>query len=216
MFSRFQAIKGVSAQKSGVMSLPSIVSVTLFGVLAAGVTQAEGHYSPWVILSSILMAIGAGLLSTMSPTSPHQMWLGYQFLFGIGAGFGFQVPIIAVQTVLDMKDVPVGTVIIGFGQTLFGALMVSVGQDVLTNQLVASLKAQLPNMDPTVVTAAGATAFRTSVAAADLPKVLLAYNDALTNVFYVPVGLASLSLIGALTIEWRSVRGKKVETGGVA
>jgi hypothetical protein len=198
------------------MSLPSIVSVTLFGILAAGATQAEGHYSPWVILSSVLMAIGAGLLSTLKPDSPHQMWLGYQFLFGIGAGFGFQVPIIAVQTVLDMKDVPTGTVIVGFGQTLFGALAVSIGQDVLTNQLVTNLKSQLPNMDPSVVTAAGATAFRTFVSAEDLPKVLTAYNISLTNVFYVPVGLACLSLVGALTIEWRSVKGKKVEIGGVA
>jgi len=79
------------------MSLPSIVSVTLFGVISAGITQAEGHYTPWFIASSVLMSVGAGLLSTLQPSSGAATWLGYQFIFGIGAGFGFQQPLIAVQ-----------------------------------------------------------------------------------------------------------------------
>ena len=207
----FQAVKGVDAEKSGIMSLPNIGSVTVFSMIAAAVTQIEGHYSPWIILSSVLMAIGGGLLTTLKVDSGHAQWLGYQFLSGIGSGFGFQGPVIAVQTVLEMQDIASGVVIVYFAQSLFGALMVSVGQDVLTNELLKNLKIQLPFMDPRVVTDAGASGFRSSVSAADLPKVLLAYNAAVTKVFYIPVALACASLVGALVIEWKSVKGKKAE-----
>ena len=113
-----------------------------------------------------------------------------------------------------MKDIATGTVIIMFAQTLFGALMVSVGQVTLTNELQHNLKLQLPQLDPHVVLDAGATAFRTFISAADLPKAVQAYDDALCKVFYVSVALSCLSIVGSLLIEWKSVRGKKIEVSG--
>lgn len=90
--------------------------------------------------------------------------------------------------------------------------MVSVGQDVLTNEPSRNLKIQLSIMGPSVVTEAGATIF---ISASDLPKVLLAYIAAVTKVFYVSVALACPSLRTALVIEWKSVKGKKAESNGV-
>jgi hypothetical protein len=44
-----------------------------------------------------------------------------------------------------------------------------------------------------------------------LHSVLVAYNAAVTHTWYVAVALSSLSLIGAVFIEWKSVKGKKIE-----
>jgi hypothetical protein len=41
--------------------------------------------------------------------------------------------------------------------------------------------------------------------------VLRAYNDALTNSYYVAAALATLSIVGSLAVEWKSVKGKKIE-----
>jgi len=43
-----------------------------------------------MIVSSILAATGAGMLSTFTPASGHAMWIGYQCLTGIGIGLGMQ------------------------------------------------------------------------------------------------------------------------------
>lgn len=43
-----------------------------------------------MIVSSVIAAIGAGMLSTFTPGSGHAMWIGYQCLTGIGIGLGMQ------------------------------------------------------------------------------------------------------------------------------
>lgn len=101
-----------------------------------------------------------------------------------------------------------------FAQTLSGALLVSVGQVILTNELQNDLRKQLPQLDPKVIIEAGATAFRGFIDATDLPKAVQAYSDTLGKVFYVAVALSCLSIVGSLLVEWKSVKGKKVEMGG--
>jgi len=86
----FQAIKGVSATKSGIMSLPLILGVVICSVVAGGLVTVFGYYAPFMIASSVLMAIGAGLLTTFKVNTGHAEWIGYQALFGIGVGLGMQ------------------------------------------------------------------------------------------------------------------------------
>ena len=61
----------------------------------------------------------------------------------------------------------------------------------------------------------GATSLRNAVDSDSLEGVLVAYNDALTHTYYVSVAMASLSIIGALGMEWKSVKGKKLEAAAV-
>ncbi|KAK5242029.1 MFS sugar transporter [Cryomyces antarcticus] len=157
------------------------------------------------------MAIGAGLLSTFKTDTGHAMWIGYQFIFGAGVGLGMQQTLIAVQTVLPAADIPIGTAIMMFSQTLGGALFISIAQNVFTNQLLKSLKEAVPDLNPAIVLATGATSLKTSIEARFLPGVLQAYNTAIMDTFYVSVALGALSLFGALAMEWKSVKGKKIE-----
>jgi EmrB/QacA subfamily drug resistance transporter len=207
----FQAIKGVSATKSGIMSLPLILGCVICSVIAGGLVTTLGYYAPFMIASSVLMAIGAGLLSTFKVNTGHAEWIGYQALFGIGVGLGMQQILIAVQTVLPAADIPTGTAIVMFFQTLGGALFVSVGQTVFTNKLVSGLKAAVPGLDPAIVLKIGATQLKTAIDEQYRSGVLQAYNDALTTSYYVAVALATLSIVGSLTIEWKSVKGRKIE-----
>lgn len=207
----FQAIKHVSATKSGLMSLPLVLGLVVISIVAGIGVTVIGYYTPFCIASSILMSIGAGLCSTWTVTTGHPMWIGYQLLLGVGIGLGMQQPLIAVQAVLPAADVPIGTAIIMFTQTLGGALFVSVGQNVFENRLLKGLQKSVPDLNPALVVSGGATSLVTSVPAADLAKVLVAYNDTLTQVFYVAVAMAALSLIGSLAMEWKSVKGQKLE-----
>lgn len=209
----FQAVKGASAVKSGIMNLPMILTLVLVSILSGIGVTTLGYYAPLMIASTAFTAAGIGLLFTFHPDTNHSMWIGYQALTGIGIGLGMQQPLIAVQTVLDISQVPIGTSVIVFVQTLGGALFVSIGQNVFSNKLLENLAKYAPSIDPSVILKIGATSIQQTIDKADLPGVTLSYNNALTQAFLVACIMAALSLFGSATIEWKSVKGKKIEMG---
>jgi EmrB/QacA subfamily drug resistance transporter len=206
----FQAIKGASATKSGIMNLPAILGLVIISMLAGGLVTALGYYTPFMLTSSVLMAIGAGLLSTLEVDSGSPKWIGYQFIFGAGVGFGMQQTLVAVQTVLPAEDIPIGTAIMMFTQTLGGALFISVGQNVFTNQLIKNLASIVPDLDASIVLRTGATELKNAIDPEYLSGVLAAYNQTLTQTFYVSVACGTMSIIGAVFVEWKSMKGKQI------
>ncbi|CAK7226502.1 hypothetical protein SCUCBS95973_006221 [Sporothrix curviconia] len=209
----FQAVKGASAVSSGLMNLPMLISLVVMSVVAGGVVTAVGYYTPFMIAGSVLAPIGYGLITTFAPGEPHSKWIGFQVIAGAGVGMGMQQPLMAVQTVLDIKDVPTGTSVIVFLQTLGGALFVSICQNIFTNKLTENVHRLVPGLDPETVLAAGATGYQKVVSAADLSGVTLAYSEALTQTFVVSTALAAMTIIGSAAIEWKSVKGKNIEVG---
>ncbi|RVD80194.1 uncharacterized protein DFL_008099 [Arthrobotrys flagrans] len=212
----FQAIKSVSATKSGIMNLPMILTLVIMSIVAGGSVTATGYYNPFVIASSILGTVGAGLMSTWEVDTAHPKWIGYQAIFGLGIGMGMQQPLIAVQAVLKHRDIATGTAIIIFSQTLGGALSISIAQNVFNNQLIKNLGSEVPNLDPSIVLVTGATSLKDVLPSEFLAGVLRAYNLSLTQTFYIAVAFMGLSTVGALALEWRSIKGKKIEMGGAA
>ncbi|EPE06979.1 efflux pump antibiotic resistance [Ophiostoma piceae UAMH 11346] len=209
----FQAVKGASAVSSGLMNLPMLISLVLTSIIAGGFVTVIGYYTPFMIIGSVLMPIGYGLISTFHPGITHGKWIGFQIIAGAGVGLGMQQPLMAVQTVLDIKDVPTGTSVIVFLQTLGGALFVSICENIFTNYLSTYVKEYVPGLDPKVVLATGATGIQSVIPADQIDGVILAYSDALAKTFVVSTALAAMTIIGAAFIEWKSVKGKKIEVG---
>ncbi|KXT13084.1 hypothetical protein AC579_4904 [Pseudocercospora musae] len=207
----FQAIKGVSATKSGIMNIPMILALVIVSIVAGGIITVVGYYTPFVIASTVIMSIGAGLLTTLQPNSGHSEWIGYQAMFGIGVGLGMQQTMIAIQAVLPAPDIPVGTAIVMFSQTLGGALFISVAQNVFQNGLLKHIISAAPNIEPARVLGTGATELVNVFQGTDLQGVRKAYNDAIVETFYVSVALAALTIFGSAFFEWRSVKGKKLD-----
>ncbi|KAI1027666.1 hypothetical protein LB504_011620 [Fusarium proliferatum] len=201
----FQAIKGVSAIKSGIMCLPMILSVVIFSLVAGGGVTAIGHYVPFAYASSILTAIGAGLITTFETDTSHLKWIGYQFLFGAGVGCGIQLGIIASQVVLQEADIPTGTAIITLCQMLGGAISISAAQSIFGNLLGHGIS-QTVGENLNIVTQVGATDLKDVVDPRFYARVLEAYNSALTESWYLSVALAALSIVGVVGMEWKSVK----------
>ncbi|EFE42468.1 hypothetical protein TRV_02776 [Trichophyton verrucosum HKI 0517] len=207
----FQAIKGASATSSGIMNIPMVLSLVVLSIASGITVTAIGYYAPLYYVSTVLTSIGAGLLTTFTTETSKGKWIGYQIIFGAGVGTGLQLSIIAAQAVLPLEDVAVGTVIMMFCQILGGALFVSVGQNVFTNLLVKGVVNAAPGLDPQVVLRVGATQLKNMIPPQFLDGVQVAYNDALTKTWYVATALAALSVIGSVGMEWKSVKGKKIE-----
>ena len=212
----FQAIKGASPVKSGIMNLPVILSLVIVSIIAGGAITKIGYYTPFVIGSAVLMSIGAGLLATFKVDTNHSAWIGYQVLYGLGVGMGMQQTLIAVQTVLPKADVPIGTAVAMFSQTLGGALFISVAQNIFTSSLLRKVTAAVPSISPALILSTGATELQNKIDPEFLPAVKVAYNGALVDTFYVAVAVSVASIVGAVAFEWKSIKGKNIEMAGGA
>ena len=211
----FQAIKSASAFKSGIMCLPLVLSLVVSNVIGGVGTTVLGYYTPFYYLSTIIMSIGAGLLTTFKTNTTHTEWIGYQVVYGLGVGFGMQQALITVQTVLPLRDIPTGAAMSMFAQTFGGALMVSVAQNVFDNQLVKNIAREAPGFgSPALILHVGATSLKNDIPPRLLPMVQEAYNEALTQTWYIAVAMAALSLFGSVFVQWKSIKGKPV--GGAA
>ncbi|KAK4184507.1 major facilitator superfamily domain-containing protein [Podospora australis] len=206
----FQAIKGDNASDSGIHILPLLLGSVIFSFIAGGLVAGVGYYTWACILSSILVSVGSGLMSTFTPESGMGQWIGYQAIYGAGIGLGLQQPLIAVQAALPESQMAEATALIYFILNFGGAVFLSVGQNIFSNQLVTNLaSANIPNLNPDSVLRGGATSLAGLVSAEDLPRLRTAYNDALTQVFYAAVATAALSMIGSVFVPWYSVKGKR-------
>lgn len=210
----FQAIKEVNAIKSGIDVLPLILSLVVAGVSAGILVNRIGYYTPFMIANSVVMSIGAGLITTWTPDTMHPKWIGYQVLFGFGIGLGMQQASLAAQAVLPRKDAPIGIALVMFCQQLGGAVFVSIGQSVFTNQLVKGVS-KVSGISPAVIVNTGATDLKSVVGLSNLRAVLVAYNGALTKTFTVALAMSCLSIIGSLSIEWKNIKPAKKQASEV-
>ncbi|ROW15221.1 hypothetical protein VPNG_03028 [Cytospora leucostoma] len=178
----FQAVEGVSAVQSGIRLLPLVVGQVV-GSLAGGIgIQNLGYYTPFMRFSIVLMCVGIGLLTTLRVDTSEGKWIGYQIPYGIGLGTTLQAPLLAAQTVLPLKDVPIGTSLMFFSQLLGGAIFVSVGQNLFDNYFVQDLA------EPTK------------------GYVVTAYNKTLRKGFITGLVMACITFLGAAAMEWKSVK----------
>lgn len=211
----FQAIRGQSALDSGILLLPLCLPMVVSSIVCGVLTTKIGYYTPFVLIGSVFMSIGAGLLTTWEVDTPMSRQIGYQFLYSWGLGLSFQAPNLAAQTVLPTRDVPVGSTLMFFMQLLGGAVFISVGQNVLNSQLLKQL-GHVEGFDLRVLNSHGATSIIQALPKAMRNEVLRGYNEALRKVFLVGLIMTALMVIGAVGMEWKSVKTKGQQKGAEA
>ncbi|UPK95961.1 hypothetical protein LCI18_006896 [Fusarium solani-melongenae] len=211
----FQAIQGVSAVDSGFRILPTVLSVVVASLSTGILVKRIGYYTPFMILGVCFMSVGAGLLTTLHVDTSAPKLIGYQILYGWGMGSVSQAPNLAAQTVLTKKDIPIGASLMFFSQLLGGTIFVSVAQNMINNQLLHSLSS-VPGFSAENIQNSGATSL-THLPPSIKTTVLVAYNESIRTVFRVGLILVCLTMLGALSMEWRSVKkdvGKQRQEGG--
>lgn len=206
----FQAVKGTSAVRSGINTLPMVLSLVVGAITAGAIVTRTGWYNPWMFFCTTFMSIGTGLITTLKTDTSTAKWIGYQIIFGLGLGTGMQQSSLAAQALLAKEDVSTGVSLMFFARSLGGALFVSIGQSLFNNDLRSSLL-HVSGIDTIAVVKAGPTELRRAVTPENLALVLTAYNAALTKAFVVALAASCASVLPALGMEWRRIR--KDETG---
>ncbi|ATY63398.1 Major facilitator superfamily general substrate transporter [Cordyceps militaris] len=192
----FQAIKGASAVHSGLMLLPTILSVVVASIVSGIFISRVGYYAPFYVASSILTPIGAGLMCTFTTSTSQGMWIGSQIVFGFGAGLGVQQHLNVVQTVLERSDIAVGSAAVILVRFLGSAIFLPIAQ----NEIVRG----------------GATELRLLVPEDELDQLLHYYNASIVKVFYIAAGTCAVTIFASVCVEWRSLKAKaQAEAGKV-
>jgi MFS family permease len=222
----FQAIKSASPVHSGVMMLPTVISSAIASLVAGFLIHRLGYYTPFMIGGSVLMSIGAGLLTTFTPHISEGKWIGYQILWAVGCGMsmsslpmhsfeavltynlGMQQASLAAQAVLPRQDAPIGISLIFFAQSLGGSVFLSVDQAIYSNKLSANLG------DIANLTDSGVTSIQDHVSPQDLPRFLNGYNGAVIDVFRVALAASCACVVASALMEWKSVKAQKGGPGG--
>ncbi|KAF1941820.1 MFS general substrate transporter [Clathrospora elynae] len=212
----FQAIKGTTAEQSGIRTIAYLVSITCSSIVIGGLITVVGWYAPFMWFGSAVFAIGAGMLYTLKVGSPASQWIGYQIIAGIGAGAGVQIPFVAVQVVASEKDMPTANACVMFFNSLGGALSISIAQNIFVNTLSKEIPKYVPGFNPKTIAQAGATNLREVVPENLLPGVLHGYNNAIVTAFILAIATSSIAFFVSLGMEQKSVKGKKIVPGGGA
>ncbi|KAL9620789.1 MAG: hypothetical protein Q9160_004689 [Pyrenula sp. 1 TL-2023] len=209
----FQAVKGTTAEGSGIRTIPFLVSNTIASLVVGGSITAIGPYVPFLFAGSAIYVIGSALLYTLKVSSSAGHWIGYQILAGAGSGACIQIPFIAVQVVLNKKDMPTGNAIAVFFNSLGGAISISIAQNIFSNTLQTQIPQHSHGVDPALIVAAGATHVREVTPPDQLAGVLEAYNIAVTHTLILPIAVGILAFFAAGIFEWKSVKGKNLMAG---
>lgn len=198
----FQAIKDRTIVKSAVDLLPLIICCSVFSIIAGVLVTKTLYFTPPAIVGTALAFVGSALLTMLQRTTTVQNWAGYQTLVGVGLGLALQTGFFGVQAVLPATDIPVGTSLITFAQSLGGALGVSIGNTILLYDLrTQSSRLAEAGVNVEVVIKDGATGFRDFVDAESLTALLADYNGALGKVFIMAVVFSAIAWISTCFME---------------
>jgi MFS family permease len=212
----FQAIRDDSPIQSGVHLVPYVASNFFFSMVAGILVTKTGYFNPPALMGPIVATIGCGLLTTLRVDTSTAKWVGFEILTATGVGMTIQQGIIAVQAVLPLEVVPIGTALVLFAQSLSGSIFVSVGSSLLRNELSTGLsEARLPGVNITEILSVGATEVRDKVPVEHLAQFLVLYNSSLQKTFILAIPLAALGFFAASLMEWRSLKGTKEVTQDV-
>ncbi|HEY4427423.1 MAG TPA: MFS transporter [Solirubrobacteraceae bacterium] len=194
-----QVVKGASPTGSGLQLLPLIAGLLITSIVSGQLITRTGHYRPFPILGTGIMAVGLYLLSTLGGGSSRTTIFAYMFVVGLGLGMVMQVLVLAVQNAVDYSDLGIAT----SGATLFRLIGGSLGTATLgavfSNRLRSELHKVLGQNAPAQATGSGVNPSRI----AQLPPPLRshyihAFTSALNSVFVVAAGVA----VVAFALAW--------------
>ncbi len=191
-----QVVKGHSPTVSGLLITPMMAGLLVTSILSGNLISRFGHYRPFPIAGTAIMAVGLFLLSSITVSTPTITTAAYMVVLGLGLGMVMQVLVLAVQNAVDYRFLGVAT----SGSTLFrqigGSIGVSVFGAIFSTNLASELASRIPRAVH-VPTAANPAVVRHLPAAVRAP-----YIDAFAAALQPVFRLAAFVSVGGFLLSW--------------
>jgi EmrB/QacA subfamily drug resistance transporter len=138
-----QYVQGASATNSGLMLLPLMGGMLVTSLVGGQLVTRTGRYKWMLVVGSLVMAAGLGLMSTMGVGTAG--WVSSLFMVALGIGMGFlmQTTNLVMQNAVEQRDLGAASGASTLFRTIGGSLGVSLLGVFYTNSLTGSLTSQV-------------------------------------------------------------------------
>ncbi|KAK0239988.1 major facilitator superfamily domain-containing protein [Armillaria nabsnona] len=201
-------ILGSSATGAGVRMLPFSLGSSLTSATMGYVVSRTGEYRPVIWISWAVFTLGYGLMIMLDSYSNTAEKVLYPLIAAMGLGTMFQVPMIALQAAMPLKDMATSTAAYGFIRTLGGTVGVSVGQVVFSSTLTKRL-AKIPNAEGSLPTGSLSESVRQLKNIADVQlraDIIQAYARSISSIWLVHTPICGVGLLLAFGIRRYSLK----------
>ena len=217
----FQAVLGASPLLSGVYLFPFVLSLSFMSAAVGVFIRKTGQYLPPIWFGMFFMTLGFGLYIDL-PSSPS--WpriIIFQIIAGIGVGPNFQSPLIALQSLVEPKDIATATATFGFCRNLATSISVVVGGVIFQNSMAKRESTLIAALGPQIGSelGGGSAGANTAIVAGLPPLQRVAATQAYTAslremwIFYVAISAVGLVVSLAIGRQTLSTKHEVTKTG---
>lgn len=192
----FQMAVGASATEAGFLMIPMMAALLLTSIVTGSLVSKTGRYKYLPISGSAVLAVGLGLLATVSTATPTYMICVYLGIMGIGLGASMQILMLIVQNSFPHRMVGTATA----GSNYFRQVGGSLGSAVVGSVFATRLSTLIAERLPAGSGPSGGSSSLTPELVQTLPAgvrrlVVESYNEALIPIFIFMVPLAVISAV---------------------
>jgi EmrB/QacA subfamily drug resistance transporter len=130
-----QIVYGVSAQSSGLRTIPLMAGLLGSAILSGRAISRIGRYRPFPIAGTAVLVVGMFLLSRLGVDTPPWVASAYMVVVGVGLGLVMQVLVLAVQNDARPQDIGVATASATFFRSMGGAFGVALFGTIFATRL---------------------------------------------------------------------------------
>lgn len=139
-----QGVLAVSPTSAGLVMTPFSMSMVIGAILGSTLASKLKRYRVIVVVSALLMSVGAFLITLMTPTTNLWQAILFMILTGMGIGPFFSLPMVAVQNALPASQLGVSTAAVRYLGQVGATLGIAIVGIAVTSAISGNLMSHLP------------------------------------------------------------------------
>ncbi|WP_407691094.1 MFS transporter [Rubrobacter marinus] len=143
-----QGVLGYTATGSGAVLTPLILTMTAMGIVGGVLMARVNRIKPFLLAGTVLMALGAYLLSTLGVGSSTTTVALFLFVTGLGLGLIMPTTTLAVQTIAGEENMGVATAATQFIRSIGSTVGTAAIGTLVTSGYVNGLREGVPQGTP--------------------------------------------------------------------
>jgi EmrB/QacA subfamily drug resistance transporter len=204
-----QISRGYSPTSAGLLTIPMIAGLLLSSTVSGLLITRYGRWKRFLLIGSILVVTGFGLLSTIDHATNLVLFGIFLFVLGAGIGMSMQNLVLAVQNTVAASDLGAASSAVSFFRSLGGTIGVSVLGAVLSSHvgtLITTGLARIPGAAAAAGSGSVGLANFNSAPPAIRTLIRVSYGDATGRIFLISAALAAVSVLAVLFIREVALR----------
>ncbi|MCK0111538.1 MFS transporter [Ornithinimicrobium sp. F0845] len=139
-----QGVLGVNATESGLILMPMMLGLIVFGIVAGFLITKTGRYKEFMLLGTGLVAVGLWMLTRLGVESSEWELTAAIAVMGVGLGLAMQQYTLVVQNAVPRAALGVTTATLQFFRNVGNTVGIAIFGSVMTAGLAGAIASHLP------------------------------------------------------------------------